>query len=68
MTYGCHNRDISTRGIVVQDGYRYTRMGDNVERVPVLELHKTEWLPVACGHLERAGDPCCEGCKNRGEK
>lgn len=63
--YGCHNRDISTHGIIVQDGYRYTRMGDSIERVPVLEWHKTQWMPIACGYLESAADPWCAGCKNR---
>lgn len=49
--------------IQAQDGY----YPDGKRRPFPVEV-RTEWLPINCGYLERAADPLCGDCLNRGRK
>jgi len=39
----------------IQDGW-------NPDGTRRMVLHRTDWLPIACGHTYRYDDPACEGC------
>lgn len=61
MTHSCNQRPdllggASTTSVQVQDGW--TQDGRRIMRT-----HKTEWLPMACGHDARAEDPNCRHCE-----
>ena len=60
--YGCHSErlaDPSPRG--KPTAYTAHPWSANAGRLVV-----TEWLKLPCGHDNRANDPACHGCANRG--
>jgi len=56
--YACHNKPDS----------RVTRAWLNrkmVRGIQAIDVVKTEWRDVGCGHTAKQSDPCCENCKWR---
>lgn len=67
-SYGCWSAgSLTKRGepnaLEVGDGYH--RLGSSLSCGLLVRRTKTittQWLPIACGHIERATDPQCDGC------
>lgn len=56
--YSCKNKRTDYPSIEVQDGWN----GDGARK---MVSHRTDWLPIKCGHSFRSTDPACRDCRLR---